>query len=71
MRNFEDHFVERKTAKDEKDRLKTVVAFANSAPFGYPSILFIGVKNSGEIERLRAATVKRTGFSHSRVSRSR
>ncbi len=32
--NFEDHFVERKTVADLNDSLKTVVAFANSAPIG-------------------------------------
>lgn len=51
MRNFEDHFVERKTSGDSKwDWLKTVVAFANSAPNGYPCVLYLGVTNSGEIE---------------------
>jgi|ERR1700730_1870959 len=48
--NFEDHFVERKTSGDLKDCLKTVVGFANTAPDGYPCVLFIGVKNGGEIE---------------------
>jgi hypothetical protein len=46
----EDAFVERKTASDSKDWLKTVVAFANTAPVGDPAILFIGVRNNGEIE---------------------
>ena len=50
MRQFEDHLVERKTVGDKKDWLKTVVAFANSTPTGLVAILFIGVKNSGEIE---------------------
>jgi hypothetical protein len=50
MRNFEDHFVERKTASDDKDWLKTIVAFANSTPPGSYSVLYIGVRNSGEIE---------------------
>jgi hypothetical protein len=48
--NFEDHFVERKSSGDSKDWLKTAVAFANSVPIGYPAILFVGVKNTGEIE---------------------
>jgi len=39
MRNFEDHLVERKVSKDEKDWKKTVVAFANSAPVGLPAAL--------------------------------
>ncbi len=47
---FEDAFVERKTASDSKDWLKTAVAFANTAPVGDPAILFIGVRNNGEIE---------------------
>jgi len=50
MRNFEDHLVERKTISDQRDWKKTAVAFANSTPLGLPAILFIGVKNSGEIE---------------------
>lgn len=48
--NFEDHFVERKTIADQKDWVKTVVAFANSAPNGYPCVLYIGVKDNGEME---------------------
>ena len=47
LRNFEDNFVERKTSGDSKDWLKTVVAFANSTPVGYPAVLFIGVKDDG------------------------
>jgi len=50
MRNFEDHLVERKTVKDEKDWKRAAVAFANSAPIGYPAILYIGVRDNGEIE---------------------
>jgi len=50
MRNYEDHLVERKTSNDLKDVLKTIVAFANSAPVGYPAILYLGVRDSGEIE---------------------
>ena len=50
MKDFENHFVERKTCGDSKDWLKTVVAFANSAPVGYPCILYIGVRDRGEIE---------------------
>jgi hypothetical protein len=47
---FEDSFVERKTASDSRDWLDAVVAFANTAPIGYPAILFIGVRNDGTIE---------------------
>ena len=50
MRNFEDQFVERKTSSDGKDWVKTIVAFANSTPIDSFSVLFIGVRNSGEIE---------------------
>ena len=50
MRNFEDHFVERKTSGDSRDWIKTVVAFANSAPISYPCVLYLGVRDTGEIE---------------------
>lgn len=50
MKNFEDHLVERKVVSDEKDWKKTAVAFANSVPIGVPAVLFIGVRDSGEIE---------------------
>jgi hypothetical protein len=50
MKNFEDHLVERKTIGDQKDWRKTVVAFANSAPVGLPAVLYIGVRDNGEIE---------------------
>ncbi len=50
LKNYEDHFVERKTSGDSKDWLKTVVGFANSTPIGYPAVLYIGVKDGGEIE---------------------
>jgi hypothetical protein len=51
LKNFEDHFVERKTSGDKKrDWLKTAVAFANSAPNGYPCVLYLGAKDDGEIE---------------------
>jgi predicted HTH transcriptional regulator len=50
LKNFEDNFVERKSAGDSRDWLKTVVAFANSTPVGYPGVLFIGVKDNGTPE---------------------
>lgn len=50
MRNFEDHLVERKTIKDEKDWKKTAVAFANSVAVGLPAVLYLGVRDTGEIE---------------------
>jgi hypothetical protein len=48
----EDSFVERKTVNDLGDCLKTVVAFANTAPVGYPAILFIGVRDNGDVEEV-------------------
>ena len=50
LNNFEDDFVERKTASDQKDWIPTTVAFANSAPIGLPCVLFIGARNDGAIE---------------------
>jgi predicted HTH transcriptional regulator len=50
--NTEDTLVERKTFNDAKDWLKTVVAFANSAPIGAPAVLFIGVRDDGTPEEL-------------------
>lgn len=51
LRATEDAFVERKTVGDDKyDWLKTAVAFANTAPIDYPCVLYIGVKNNGDIE---------------------
>jgi predicted HTH transcriptional regulator len=50
LKDFEDSFVERKTSGDSKDWLKTVVAFANSTPVGYPAVLYIGVKDDGTPE---------------------
>jgi hypothetical protein len=50
LRNAEDAFVERKLFSDSSDWLKTAVAFANSAPIGYPAVLFIGVKDDGSPE---------------------
>jgi predicted HTH transcriptional regulator len=50
MKSGEDHFVERKVVSDHKDWKKTAVAFANSVPVGLPAVLFIGVRDNGEIE---------------------
>jgi hypothetical protein len=50
LANTEDSFVERKTVNDTRDCLKTVVAFANTAPVGYPALLFVGVRDNGEPE---------------------
>ena len=54
MRDFEDHLVERKTVKDEKDWKKTAVAFANSVPIGLAAVLYIGVRDNGQIETPQA-----------------
>jgi predicted HTH transcriptional regulator len=51
LRNLEDQFVERKSLGDGRDWLKTIVAFANSTPIGYPALLFIGVRNDGTVEQ--------------------
>jgi hypothetical protein len=45
--NSEDNFVERKPNGDKAGWLRSAVAFANSAPIGYPAVLFVGVDNSG------------------------
>lgn len=47
----EDAFVERKTITDSKDWVKTIVAFANSTPLDGVGILFIGMRDGGEIEQ--------------------
>ena len=47
---FENSFVERKRGGDFRDWLKIAVGFANTAPIGYPAIMFVGVKDTGEIE---------------------
>ena len=46
----EDSFVERKTAGDNKRWIPALVAFANSAPIGFPCVLFIGAKDDGTLE---------------------
>lgn len=50
LADTEDSFIERKTQNDLGDCLKTAVAFANSTPVGYPAIMFVGVKDTGEVE---------------------
>src|SRR5215469_2445087 len=51
LTNTEDNFVERKRFSDDREWLRTVVAFANSCPLGYPGVLFIGVYDDGTLER--------------------
>jgi predicted HTH transcriptional regulator len=50
IRSTEDAFTERKTVGDSRDWVKTIVAFANSVPLGHAGILYIGVKDTGELE---------------------
>lgn len=47
LKNIEDSTVERKTANDYRDCLKTAVAFSNSLPVDDPGIIFVGVGNDG------------------------
>jgi hypothetical protein len=46
----EDATVERKTASDYRDWIKTAVAFSNSLENDQPGVLFVGVYNDGKIE---------------------
>ena len=46
----EDNFVERKTAGDHRRWIPAFVAFANSAPIGFPCVLFIGARDDGTLE---------------------
>jgi hypothetical protein len=50
LTNIEDSTVERKTASDYRDCLKTAVAFSNSLPIGDPGIIFIGVYDDSRVE---------------------
>lgn len=50
LTNTEDNFVERKRFSDDREWLRTAVAFANSCPIGFPGILFIGVYDNGTVE---------------------
>lgn len=50
LANTEDSTVERKTASDYRDCLKTAVAFSNSLPLDDPGIIFVGVYNDGRVE---------------------
>lgn len=50
LHSTEHTFVERKTVGDSRDWIKTVVAFANTLDPSQEAVLFIGAKDSGEIE---------------------
>ena len=40
----------KETARSLGGIMKTVVAFANSAPVGFPCVLFLGVRDNGDVE---------------------
>jgi predicted HTH transcriptional regulator len=50
LKNTEDATVERKVRSDLRDIRKSVVAFSNSLPVDDPAIIFVGVRDNGEIE---------------------
>jgi len=50
LTNIEDSTVERKTASDYRDCLKTAVAFSNSLPVDDRGIIFVGVGNDGTVQ---------------------
>lgn len=50
LADTEDSTVERKTASDYRDCLKTAVAFSNSLPVDDPGIIFVGVGNDGTVQ---------------------
>jgi Schlafen, AlbA_2 len=50
LTDTEDSTVERKTAADYRDCLKTAVGFSNSLPVGDPGIIFVGVGNDGTVQ---------------------
>jgi hypothetical protein len=48
LSSTEHDFVERKPRSARSDWLQTAVAFANSAPIGWPAVLFVGVDDDGK-----------------------
>ena len=50
LTDTEDSTVERKTASDYRDCLRTAVAFSNSLPIGDPGIIYVGVRNDGTVQ---------------------
>lgn len=55
LRDHEDNFVERKPAGVNRAEMrKTLVAFANSVPQGQTAILFIGVRDDGSLNSVKA-----------------
>jgi hypothetical protein len=60
LTNVEDSTVERKTANDYRDCLKTAVAFSNSLPLDDPGVIFVGVGDDGTIQdRLNLETLQK------------
>ena len=49
-RPAEDALVERKTAADSRDWVKTIVAFANSVPVDRYGLMSLGVRDDGSVE---------------------
>jgi predicted HTH transcriptional regulator len=47
---WEDALLERKLEADQKDFLKTFVAFANSVRPGHIAVVLIGEKNDGSVQ---------------------
>ena len=47
LKSTEHDFVERKPRGQKGEWLQTAAAFANSAPIGWPAILFVGVDDAG------------------------
>jgi len=50
VNDLEDHFTERKTGREgRREFRRQIVAFANSVPENRTAVLFLGVRNNGEI----------------------
>jgi hypothetical protein len=51
LKNKEDNFIERKPDGVKADEIrKTIVAFSNSVPEGRTGVLYIGIKDNGDIQ---------------------
>lgn len=59
LTNTEDSTVERKTASDYRDCLKTAVAFSNTLPVDDPGIIFVGVRDDGTVEGTNLDSLQR------------
>src|SRR5947207_1678289 len=67
LKNTEDHFTERKTTPQRDQCTEAMVAFANSAITDKPGVLFIGVKDDGEVvggENVASWQQKLTGWAN-------